>query len=408
VAATMGAMTRHHLETLPDYVERSIRTTPIRALAELIWNALDADATEVEVVFERGPLGALDAIEVRDNGSGMTNEQAIAGFRSLGGSWKDIEKESRKLKRQLHGKLGRGRLLTFSLRGTRAQWRTVGEAAGGRQETLITVRGEDRDFFEVSDPEQTTGPTGTVVRVDGFAEPVPGIEGEEPWLSLVSEFALYIERYKPEVVVDGRRLDPAPLQTDRTELVLEGVDSGDPPLLTIVEWTMQVHEMLYLCGPAGVALDFVKAPRPAPGFDYTAYLRWHGIEERSADLALIEAGHPVLSPLVEMARTRITEHFDARQRARQRTVIEEWQKEKVYPYDEGPVDRIQEATRDLFDVVAVAAAPAVNAAEDKKSRRLALSLLRQAVEREPSAVEEILQEVLHLPAPQRASRAPWP
>ena len=28
-----------------------------------------------------------------------------------------------------------------------------------------------------------------------------------------------------------------------------------------------------------------------PGFEYTAYLRWHGIQERSADLALVEAGH---------------------------------------------------------------------------------------------------------------------
>jgi hypothetical protein len=79
-------------------------------------------------------------------------------------------------------------------------------------------------------------------------------------------------------------------------------------------------------------------------------------------------------------------------------VIEEWRKERVYPFEEPPSDRVEEAARDLFDVVAVAAAPAVNATEDAKSRRLALRLLRQAVETEPSAVEEILQEVLHLPA----------
>jgi len=184
----------------------------------------------------------------------------------------------------------------------------------------------------------------------------------------------------------------------RDEYVLDEVEPANPPILTIVEWSIPVREVLYLCDPAGIALDFVKAPRPGPGFDYTAYLRWHGIAERSADLALVEAGHPVLSPIVDLARQTIAQHFEQRQRERQRTVIEEWRKERVYPFEEPPSDRVEEAARDLFDVVAVAAAPAVNATEDAKSRRLALRLLRQAVETEPSAVEEILQEVLHLPA----------
>jgi hypothetical protein len=317
---------------------------------------------------------------------------------TLGGSWKDIEKQSRKHKRQLHGKQGRGRLLAFSLRGSKVHWRTVADVGSDRQATSITVTSEDRDYVDVSEPVSTSESAGTIVRVEGIADPPRGIEGEQPWLDLVTEFALYIEQYKPVVVIGGRQLDPEPLQASRHESTLDGFDPAEPPVLTIVEWTIPVREVLYLCGPAGVALDFVKAPRPAPGFEYTAYLRWHGIEERSADLALVEAGHPVLSPLVDAARHTITEHFDQRQGERSRTVIEEWREEEVYPYVEPPTGLIEEAARDLFDVVAVAAAPAVNATEDKKSRRLTLSLLRQAIEREPSAVEEILQEVLQLPA----------
>ena len=399
-AAILPGVTRHRLEIRGDFVERSIRTSPTKALAELIWNSLDADATEVGVVFERSVMRAVEAIEVQDNGLGMTHEQALTGFRSLGGSWKDIEKQSRKHKRQLHGKQGRGRLLAFSLGGSKASWRTTADVEGGRQATGITVTSDDRDYFDVSEPEPTADPAGTVVRVEGIADSPRGIEGEQAWLDLVTEFALYIEQYKPEVVVDGRRLDPGPLQASRHEYTLEGFDPADPPILTIVEWTIPVREVMYLCDPAGIALDFVSVGRAAPGFEYTAYLRWHGIEERSADLALVEAGHPVLSPLVDLARHKISEHFDQRQRERSRTVIEEWREEEVYPYEEAPAGLIEQAARDLFDVVAVAAAPAVNATDNKKSRRLALSLLRQAVEREPSAVEEILQEVLQLPASQ--------
>lgn len=399
-AAILPGVTRHRLEPQADFVERSIRTTPIKALAELIWNSLDADATEVEVVFEHSPLGALDAIEVRDNGLGMTQEQALTGFKALGGSWKDIEKESRKHKRKLHGRQGRGRLLAFSLRGTEVRWRTVAAVDEGRQATTIRIRAEDRDYVDVTEAEETADLAGTVVRVDGITDIVRGIEGEDAWLGLLTELAVYIEQYKPVVVVDGRQLDPQPLQASRTEYALEGFDIADPPILTIIEWTIPVTEVLYLCGPSGVALDFVKAPRAIPGLDYTAYLRWQAIEDRSADLALVEAGHPVLGPIVDRAREQIVQHFDQRQRERSRTVIEDWQKERVYPYEEPPVGLIEEAARDLFEVVAVAAAPAVNATEDKKSRRFALSLLRHAVESEPSAVDEILQQVLQLPPEQ--------
>jgi hypothetical protein len=400
VTATIRRVTRHRLEPRADFVQRSIRSTPIKALAELIWNSLDADADEVTVTFERSPLGGLDAIQVTDNGLGMTHEQALTGFRSLGGSWKDIEKQSRKHKRQLHGRQGRGRLLAFSLRGSRVVWRTVAAADDGKQATTITVSAADRDYFDVSDPESTTDPVGTTVRVEGITDVVRGVEGEAGWLDLVTEFALYIEQYKPEVVVDGRRLDPTPLQLARTEYPLEGFDADEPPVLTIVEWSIPVTEVLYLCEPGGIALDFVKPPRVGAQFEYTAYLRWHGIEERAADLALVEAGHPVLSPVVEAARRQIVDHFSHRERERQRTVIEEWQKEQVYPYERPPADRIEEAARNLFDVVAVAAAPAVNAASDAKSRKFTLSLLRQAVEHEPSSVEDVLQEVLQLPPDQ--------
>jgi hypothetical protein len=402
-AGTITSVTRLRLETRTDFVERNIRAAPIRALAELIWNSLDADATEVQAILERNALGGITAIEVRDNGSGMTHEQALAGFRSLGGSWKDIEKQSRKLKRQLHGRQGRGRLLAFSLRGESVTWRTVAEAGEARQLTTLAVKSSERDFFEASDPQPTTEPIGTVVRVEGISDAVPGIEGEAAWRGLLTEFALYVEQYRPLIVMDERPLDPAPLQKDRAEYTLEGFDRPEPPLLTVVEWSIGVREALYLCDTAGIAHGFVTAPKPGPGIEYTAYVRWRGIAERIADVALADGGHPVLTPLVELARKQISAHLDARQREQQRSVIEEWQRERVYPYDEQPTDRIGEATRDLFDVVAVAAAPAVNASEDRKTRRLSLTLLRQAIEHAPGSAYDVIKEFLDLPEAQLES-----
>lgn len=392
-------MARHHLVIAGDFLDR-LTARPARALAELVWNALDADATKVEVVFHRNAMEGIEAVEVRDNGHGMTHEQAVSAFGALGGSWKRIERQSKGLHRELHGSAGRGRFLAFGLGGVQVRWRTTAADGEARQATTVEVSREARDFFDVSEPESTEEPVGTVVRVDGISDVPRGLLGERTWTDLVTEFAIYIERYQPEIVIDKKLLDPGPLQVRTEEYTLTEADPDDPPMLTIVEWSIPVHEVIYLCGRNGISLESVKVTSPVPGFEYTAYLRWHGIEERAGDLALIESGHPVLAPLVDLAQRTIAEHFARRQREHARTVIEEWRHERVYPYVEPPAGRIEEAERDLFEVVAIAAAPAVNATTDARSRRLTLQLLRQAVERSPAALEEVLEHVLRLPPAQ--------
>jgi sensor histidine kinase regulating citrate/malate metabolism len=54
----------------------------------LVWNSLDADATEVNVIFSLNALGGIDSIVVTDNGSGISKERAEHDFESLGDSWK--------------------------------------------------------------------------------------------------------------------------------------------------------------------------------------------------------------------------------------------------------------------------------------------------------------------------------
>jgi len=65
----------------------SFRRSPKIGIAELIWNSLDADATEVTVEYELNTLEGIDAVIVRDNGIGMTPDDATFGFRNFGNSW---------------------------------------------------------------------------------------------------------------------------------------------------------------------------------------------------------------------------------------------------------------------------------------------------------------------------------
>lgn len=56
----------------------------ILALAELIWNAVDADATCIDATLINNDLGGLVAIEVAENG--ICCAQAEDPFSRLGGS----------------------------------------------------------------------------------------------------------------------------------------------------------------------------------------------------------------------------------------------------------------------------------------------------------------------------------
>jgi len=57
--------------------------SPIAAVTELVWNGLDADATEVRVSLIPALPGGLQAVRVSDNGHGLAYEDAIPVFRIL-------------------------------------------------------------------------------------------------------------------------------------------------------------------------------------------------------------------------------------------------------------------------------------------------------------------------------------
>src|ERR1700736_3539884 len=103
------------IEVQPDFVERQGHAQPIPALAEIIWNALDADATAVNVEFEDDGLGGMRKIVVSDNGHGIARSEAPGLFKNLGGSWKRNGVRTKTLQRMLHGQEGRGRFKAFAL-----------------------------------------------------------------------------------------------------------------------------------------------------------------------------------------------------------------------------------------------------------------------------------------------------
>ena len=77
-----------YVQAQADHIESLFKAAPLSAIEELVWNALDADAREVKIDLITNPLGAVDAVRISDDGTGIDVLKADSTFGSLGGSWK--------------------------------------------------------------------------------------------------------------------------------------------------------------------------------------------------------------------------------------------------------------------------------------------------------------------------------
>ncbi len=393
-----------HVE--PDHLAR-LRTKPALALAELVWNALDADAHVVRIEVDRNLIGAVTAIRVLDDGVGMSRGEVTEYFGKLGGSWK-AHKARTAGDRVLHGKQGEGRFRAFSL-GDRVQWLTRHRGVDGTDsELLVTGTSSSISEFEVEAPPKQMLPScGTTVTVTGVVPKLPGMaDGPSDGIieELTQRFALYLMQYpRIAVTLEGHAIDPKVAMTEQTEydLPVEIPDGGTiATRLTIVEWKREAERALSLCDADGFTLLDLDARVRLPHCTFTAYLRSPLVRELHAKNELkLEELHPAVRALAESARARIRDHFREKKAAATRSRVDAWKSEKVYPYEGAASSKIESVERQVFDVVAVnveALAPAFQQA-DSQTKALTFRLLRQAVEKSPEDVQKILTEVLGLP-----------
>ena len=391
-------MTRLDVKVQDDHLEKLTR--PARRLAgigELVWNSLDAEANDVVVrVIENG-LDGIDAIEVVDDGHGITYEHAVHDYENLGGSWKRTDRKSPNVSRDLHGSEGEGRWRAFAL-GNIVRWNSVVEVDGQRQEIEIACHFSGLKTFEVSEPQATEKPVGTTVTIEDIREEViTQLLSDAPLNYLSAEFALYLEKY-PGVKIRYRGFDVDPSAVERLRLTypIEVENEYGPAEITVIEWTHDVHRAMLLCDESGLPLAEIPPGIQAPAFEFTSYIRWAGFRQHDAAELVVPELHPTLQPIIDGGKDRLRAHFKERAAEVEAEVIKEWKEQDVYPYDadaETPTERVE---RDLFDVVAVTASRAVNTTSDRVARKLSLRLLKEALEQDPGSLHRVLTEVLDL------------
>lgn len=389
------------VEVQQDHLERLIKDEPIKALSEVIWNSMDADATEVLVEMEEGPLTGLGTIRVIDNGEGIPFDEAEHLFTALGNSWKS-RKNRTEAGRIIHGEKGHGRFKAFSL-GDRVSWNTYCMHDGQSINYEISGQRSSCKTLSIGTPVQKPG-RGTTVEIANIQKDFK-IRSEHGADEKIRDlFALYLYQYEGvSLIYDGVRIDAKEaithFNTYEIDVELENGECHNAEL-SVVEWTKAVDRKLLLCFAKHFPFHEMSPGIQARGFNFTAYLSSPHFEVLADENreSLVELD-PASEALINASKDQLRTHFRNREGERSKGKIEEWKAAEIYPYEGEPSDSIESSERGVFNVVAVNLAD-YSSDFDKstpETQKLIFQLVKSAVETDPKTLPKILEQVINLP-----------
>lgn len=386
-------------------------TNAISALAELVWNSLDADAKLVEISWSENEMMGVETIVVRDDGHGIEfdekNPDAHA-FMTLGDSAKHTVDHHSPKGRILHGRFGKGRLRALALGGVITWETTFSKGKGSKSYLIKATVGESS--VEVSRPKSTKkapGTTATVALVSEKGNTLDLLEVRQRFSQIFSE---HLANYPDiELHVQGERLDPDALIRGQHELgnFDTAFTDGDQLHwgLRATQWRDRVSDAkgrLFLCDDKRVVIaEYELGLRGAE--DYTFYLDCSRTREWEEDglISMREDAQEVLNEARRTAHKFLRRTF--KQRAQ--SLTEELIDQRIYPYSSAATSATEEEEKKLFAHFALHIRQSVGSYDKMNldNKRLLFKLLQELLRREPMAVAEVLSGVLKLSHEDRKS-----
>jgi hypothetical protein len=399
-------MSHHKIELTAHHLHRFAATSPLDAVSELIWNALDADADRVIVTTEFDVLDTMTAVTVSDNGTGIPFSEIVERFKKLGDSWKRTARFSKAKQRFLHGKDGQGRFKALSL-GRVVEWSVVYAEGDRRFRYEARLMSDDPTDLIVSDaPAPTEAETGVRVRITELSPQTRLLQSVGALDRIGERFALYLNQYRDvQITFQGSAIRPETYIVSLEAFQLSDVAAGEtsyPVEYDIVEWAVRSERRIYLCDAHGFPLAERNPRFHVPGLDFVGYIR-SGYFADLAENNLIDVDglNENVSSILDEAKTRTKSYYRRKRLHETKSVIQQWKDEKVYPYadDRGSEDDAQQTERQMFDLVAVSVKDYIDDFDTlpAAAKRFNFELLRQAIERNPTELRSVLEHVLKLP-----------
>lgn len=388
-----------------DHLDSLTKATGISALSELIWNSLDADATEIKINYKNNSLGGYDYIKISDNGHGLDYEQAQNVFSKLGGSIKKIKLQSPN-GRAYHGKEGKGRYKSLAL-GDLIIFESFYKEKDQYKYFQVKIDRNHLSHSEISDVKtlkKGQGSTGFIVEVYNVnTEKVEQALNIKNRKELEIKFASYwinYQNFKIYFQDDELKFTTLIKNTfeDRITAELEENNKYDF-VIKIIEWEFDNKKKTYLCNYKGI--PFRELPLGIrSSIPISIFIQSEYIEQlhKNNNLNIAELDE-IVQGIIDQSKKLARKYIKDRLHLYSKEFIEELKREKIYPYQGEPIDIIENSTRQVFDIVALQVnefLPSFNE-QSKSSKKLTFSLIKEALEKGSDNLAKILSDVIDLP-----------
>ena len=321
------------------------------AIGELVANALDARAALVDIQLHENDLGAVDSIDIADNGAGISPEDLRFRFMSVGVGSSSEPGLSR------FGRFGVGRLAVHRI-GSISRWTSVSEASPG-QRTRVSFELRD-ELPDLDVNEVTVGsaePVGTRIEILNLKD-----TGNESLsiaavtTGLLRQYCSYllgnpgcVIRVNEEFIDVQQMIDTS--EQERIESTSDVPDRTTVRHLLLkkpVEHMRFPHQVLF--SAKGRTVAHAK-PEDAPphylGLVECDYLDSIIASNRESIIEM-DGGFAALR---RAALERVHAYTEKLQDEWRRNFIERARHEDYYPYRSVPTDPVEDMEQKLYDVV---------------------------------------------------------
>lgn len=366
-------------------------------LTQIIYNSLDANASEVEIFISENELSGIETIKVVDNGTGIPapdKKNPKDPFLNLGYSNKRISDQNA-FGRNIHGKAGEGRFKAYTL-GHNLEWKTKTAKAS----TIISANIDSPQDFTIIDnarlPE-ITAQTGTIFTATNCEQvKLPSMEVLKERLE--KYFLTVVDDTRVKIKLNNNILVSKTHIAHQDEAALPKPNADVKAKTVVWRTTAAENNKLFWCDHDYNTLLETPLDSGKLKTNHSLYIASKKVEIAKNENRLhMTAMDSTFQTIEAHAKDSMEKFLIASSMAEAGNIIKQLKDEKIYPFNTTTTaSEVTQKTQVVYDAIVVKLNQTKPAIFKSKYRKFIVDTLKLIVEKEPEHFARILKELLGL------------